>query len=350
LGIKLINLLLNNLKFAFVFFLFLPTISLATECQLTDLNNPIKVIVEFQNCDQKSQALFSTFKISDFPVALTGLNGDFNSVVIVQKGLVVGEIKLSQPLVLQNGLYEFHTSASINQNINDEINSSLLTLNLKEILIWNIGLKFPLQGTPLESWGIIIHLALMVHEGFHFFAQQLGKIPLNWPRTHLGVSEEVRTQTQKKCFNLTPDIQNFAKIERQKIIDAFSFSQVGDSENAKSKAIEFLQVRKLRYSRLIGIEIVDTDSSILTCQEAENFASVVEGIPEFVGIATLQKLGLLTTDEIVNYFPEEDSALYYRFALFQALVISSRSTDLLLKTLDYPAFGLSTAFDEWIKN
>ncbi len=346
----MIDLLLNNLRSAFVLLLFSPTISLATECKLTDLNDPIKVIVEFQNCDQLAPALLSSFKVSDFPVALTGVREDFNSVIVVQKGIVVGEIKLSQPLVLQNGLYEFHNPASPNQNINVELNSFLDTLNLKEALIWNVGLKFPLQNTPLESWGIKIHLALMVHEGFHFFAQQLSRIPINWPRTHLGLSEEVRTQTQEKCFNLNPGVQNLAKLERQKILDAFAFSQLGDVVNAKSNAVEFLQARKLRYSNLIGIEILDTDLSILTCQEAENFASIVEGIPEFVGIATLLKLRLVTTNEVANYFPEKDSALYYRFPLFQALVLTSKSTDLLLKTLDYPEFGLSNAFEEWLKN
>lgn len=317
---------MKKIKICFFLLFALPTITWAAECKLTDLNDPIKVVIEFQKCDQLAPSVFSSYKSSDFPFVLTGLNGDFNSIVIVEKGVILQTLKLSQALKIQNGLYEFHNPDSSEQGINIQLNSYLANLNLKEALIWNIGMNFNLQDTPISSWGIKIHLALMVHEGFHFFVQQLFKVPINWPKTHLGISNEVRTQMQENCFNLNSKVRNLASLERQKILEAFNFSQSGDDVNAKLKAIEFVEVRNLRYNILTGIEINDLDFSILSCQEAENVASIVEGIPEFVGIATLLKLGLLAPQEVTSYFPEKDTALYYRFPLFQALLLTSTST------------------------
>jgi len=73
-----------------------------------------------------------------------------------------------------------------------------------------------------------------------------------------------------------------------------------------------------------------------------------QGVPEFIGIGTLLGLNLLAPEQVKDYFSAIDNAFYYRFALFQALIIYSTSPEEIAKTLEEPEAGINRIFKQWV--
>lgn len=335
----------------FTFFIFTWIAQASKACLISNTQGRIQAVLSFEICEQESAPIFSNYRMSDYPFLLVDLEKAPNLITVVQKGKVIGTFLVQTPLVITNGLYEYQIPNDEHYNQNPQLNDPLRNIGISEAMIWNIGLNMPFAGTPLESWPeMSFHLALMTHEGFHFFGQNLKKTDVIWPagNTYLGISQQSRDMMQALCFGQNDQIKSLVSSERQAILDSFIAIKNKDLKLSLEKAKEFISNRKARYSLLLGVQIFDPVLQPRSCEQVENVASLVEGIPEFIGIGTLLNLEIITPGQSILYFPSVDKANYYRFPLFQALLISRSMKISVTEALQHPENGIEAVLEKWI--
>lgn len=321
-----------------------------SSCEISQGADRVQSIVDFQSCEQSHNQVFPGYRSSDYPFVLVDLVKSPNLATVVQKGAILGTLTLELPIIVQNGLYEYQIPGDEHFNINPSLNDPLKKIGIKEALIWNIGMSMPFAGTPLESWPqMAFHFSLMAHEGFHFFGQRLQKIQTPWPTAYLGISEQSRNMMNDVCFNKDAQTVNFVSTERQAILDSFIAIQQNDIAVAKEKANQFITARKNRYTNLGDTKILDPVLPPRSCEVAENAASIIEGIPEYIGIGTLLNLRIISPEQSLAYFPIQDTAKYYRFPLFQALILTGGKSASILEALQRPENGVEAVLEHWIQ-
>ena len=324
-------------------------------CIIPQGSDRVAAVIAFELCEQAQNTVFPNYRMSDYPFVLVDLEKSPNSITVIQKGKILGSFTVQSPLKIQNRLYEYQIPSDIHFDNNPELNPLLKSIGVAEAMIWNIGMDFPLTGSPwagtaMETWPKIwIHLGLMTHEAFHLFGQHLQKISLAWPESYLGISDEAREGMQNICFNRDANTKSLVALERQAILDSFIAVKQKNLKFGIKKAKEFISTRKARYALLAGTQIPDPVLLPRSCEQVENAASVAEGIPEFIGNGTLLNLGIISAEQALLYFPDRDTGIYYRFSLFQALVFTSATDISIADVLQKPENGIEAVLERWIQ-
>lgn len=230
------------------------------------------------------------------------------------------------PYKFENGEYDLLRASELK----GKLKSIFQKQRIDEALIMNISI--PKDDPFAQKYYYISLWKTILHEGFHFFAQEDSKkyaISTEWPKWanqyHLVKD---RDNYENICYTSRPELKKLLYKELNFLIDSAGFAKNAKMKKAEASTLKFLETRYLRRkAQLKYLPKID-------CEKFENIFEMEEGIPSFLEIDSLEKFGLLDEKNFYstgNFMRPEGvegaNSYFYQTTALMLYILKTKLTD-----------------------
>ena len=306
-----------------------PAFAAVSSCDFLVSSAELQKVLSSLQSELQEPPPWNNYRLSQNPVVFLKLNKSSKCAVLVREGKVVNTFESAKDLKLSNNAYAFLIDGrSLGGDELGDIPSALANQGIAKAMIWNVDFAWP-SGVPQG-----LEFGIMMHEGFHLFAQKGNES--SWPQwsTNQGqlASVTIRQELIQKCYNGSAKISALADQEFQHLINANRAALAGHQDVARLNMQDFVKARALRYQLLKNVKIKLNQHAEISCEDLEASFEFEEGIPEYVSYATVLNLKHLNWQDLEtfikgHYRPSLKSEAYYTLGGLQLLALSMLSAD-----------------------
>jgi len=246
----------------------------------------------------------------------------------------VRSIVLPKPIRIDNGVYEFldrkrleDTTLPVSKNeglkrlfslLSSEVYANIMVFNANSVALKRILLESGLKTTLNQ-----LNTEMLIHEGFHYFGQWLNMSHLPWPNW----PEKMPGAYRSPCYSATPEVVRLFDEELRSLMQGFQLSiQRAELSAIIEQLLLFSKARNQRYQILKDLKILDEGQE---CSLTEGKWEMIEGLTDFVAIASTADANVTNSIEITDYmkWSSRYNPPFYQLGALQLLILRAMNEE-----------------------
>lgn len=172
-----------------------------------------------------------------------------------------------------------------------------------------------------------LRIYYILHENFHLhitLPKWIDKDPsIQWPSWDRPID---RKKAATNCYHGSAEIEQVYRDELAAIVQLFalSYAKPGSAQALRAEAKRFIALRQKRYA-LTRERNLSPDSAAhpMNCAEAEAIMELEEGLPDYIGQTSLNRLGMQRPEQNKAFRESDIVEPFYHFGALQLMMLES---------------------------